>query len=236
LKKDPPPLASSWRDPAGGQRSPGGVLSEVDGVDQQVDAGPGAPVALRQAGEAQPLVEPLRRRHAPVGREHHPPLASGPGPLQAGGDQQLADPPALHGRVDDEHPERRLVVGLGHLAELAGQHQRHAADDVALVVPGDEQLGPVGAPGHVAQLLAVLGGRQPAAHVDLGRELPDPWEVVGAGAVDGQGRRVGDEDTTTSLEKDPVLPPLAGSGRAPGRATLLGCLPSPQGAPGRGRT
>src|SRR3954471_23634446 len=128
----------------------------------------------------------MRRVHARIGRQHHPPLARRARPVEALPHEQLADAAAAHGRVGDEHAEGRLVVGVRDLPEVAVQHQRHAADD-RLTVPGDEQLGPGGPAGDAAQLPLVLLGGEPLVAVDPGGQLGDAREVGGRRRLDAQG-------------------------------------------------
>ena len=88
--------------------------------------------------------------------------------------------------IDDQHAEAGLVTGLEHLAEVAVQHQRHAADDGA-VASGHQQLGVLGPPGDVLELAHVLRGREALGQVDARGELADPCEVLGPGPVDDGG-------------------------------------------------
>jgi hypothetical protein len=121
--------------------------------------------------------------------EHHPPLPRGPGAVEAGDDEQLTDPASLRRRVDDQHAERGLVVGGGHVPEVALQHEGDAAEDPAGGVADHEQVGAGRPPGDVGELGGVVGGGQPTVDVDRDRELRDRGEVLGTGGLHGQGRR-----------------------------------------------
>ena len=81
----------------------------------------------------------------------------------------------------------------------------------------------VGPRGDVPQLLAVLRGGQSTAHVHVGRELPDAREVVGAGAVDGQGGCVGGRGHVgQGRERTPLPPATRRLAAGPCRGAVLG--------------
>ena len=121
---------------------------------------------------------PLRRA------DDHPPPPGGPGPLDAGGHQGRAGPPALGGGVDGQHAEAAVAVDavspLEVVAGLEGQRDR-AEEPAARLVLGHED-GVAGRPrpaGDVGQGEGVVvADPRVEGPVGLHRQPGDPGEVL----------------------------------------------------------
>ena len=180
------------RRPGGRPHRPGGVSSSAYVTRSTPGSGLQSSSGVRD--EAQPQVEPARRRHLRLGGQPQHPHAGLPGAGDAPLHQRPADAEPAGGRVDHEHPEAGLVRrGRRLRVRAAGTGVRHRAEQP--VVPCRRRRparpSPPGRPRRAARRGSASrpGCTPPQVHPD--RELADLFVLLGSGGPDQHRPRLG---------------------------------------------